>query len=85
MRDEDPLAWRRPRRDPLDAIELLVDVPREAGGAHLAQQRVQLVDVAVGIDAWIGLADASAIEERGLAAVARSRVDFHVGRLYRRP
>ena len=69
----------------LDPIELVVDVPRQAGRARLAQQRVQLVDVAVGVDARIGLADARAVEERRLAAVARSRVDFHVARLYRRP
>ena len=42
-----------------------------------AEPRVQLVDVAVGVHARIGLADARAVEEAGLARVAGLGVDFH--------
>src|SRR5205807_529101 len=43
---------------------------------------IQLVDLAVRVDTRIVLAHARAAEERRVAAVARSRVDFHVRKLY---
>ena len=48
------------------------------------ERGVQLVDVAVGVDARIGLADPRAVEEGGVAGVAGSRVDLHVLRFYPR-
>jgi hypothetical protein len=35
-----------------------------------SQQRIQFIDVAVGDDAWIGLADAASVDQRGLARIA---------------
>src|ERR1043165_165590 len=48
--------------------------PRRAGDA---EERVQLVDRAVGLDPRVGLRHARAAEERGLAGVAGARVDLH--------
>ena len=61
----------------LNANERLVEIGIEAGGARQAEPGVQLVDLAVGVDAGVGLADARAVEQRRLAGVAGARVDFH--------
>ena len=61
----------------LDADELGVEVGVDLRGAGEAEPRVQLVDLAVGVDARIALGDPRAVEERRLAGVARARVDFH--------
>ena len=55
----------------------LVEILRQAGGAHHAEARLQLVDVAVGDHARIGLADPRAVEQAGVARVAGLRVDLH--------
>ena len=55
----------------------LVEIRRQAGGARHAEARLQLVDVAVGDDARIGLADARAVEQAGVARIAGLRVDLH--------
>ena len=55
----------------------LVEIRRQAGGPRHAEARLQLVDVAVGDDARIGLADARAVEQAGVARVAGLRVDLH--------
>ena len=60
--------------------ELGVEVGVERRRADEAEPGVQLVDLAVRVDARVGLADARAVEERRLAGVAGARVDFHVGR-----
>ena len=46
-------------------------------GARQAQRGVQLVDLAVGLDPRVFLADAAAAEEARVSAVAGLRVDLH--------
>src|SRR5262249_36987651 len=66
----------------LDVLQPLLDgvAPRRAGRpcpvqrARDAERRVELVDVAVGGDAQVGLAHAFARDEPRLAAVAGARV-----------
>jgi hypothetical protein len=66
----------------LNLEERRVDVGIDREAADVAKPRVELVDFAVGVDPRIGFADAILAEERSLAGVAGSRVDFH-GRLDR--
>src|SRR5262249_17873982 len=44
----------------------------------------ELVDLAVGIDAGVGLADARFAKKRRLATITRARVQFHWSRWVRR-
>ena len=68
------------------ALELRRGSPSSAGSSRDARtrpsQRVELVDLAVGVDARVVFARARAAEERRLAGIAGSRVDFHVAGLY---
>ena len=65
----------------LNVHELRIEIGIDAAGAHQPEPGVQLVDLAVRVDARIGLADATVVEERGLAGVAGARVDLHVSPL----
>jgi A/G-specific adenine glycosylase len=56
--------------------------PGRIGRAGEPEPGIELVDVAVGLDPRIVFADARAVEQRGLAGVARARVEFHDGGLY---
>ena len=58
---------------------------RVARRAREAEPGVQLVDLAVRVDARVVLRDARAVEERRLAGVAGARVDFHGRELYEMP
>src|SRR5581483_10980099 len=63
----------------LDGHEYLVDPRHRLRGAHDAEDRIQLVDVAVRFDAWMILGDAPAPEQPGVAAVSGLGVDLHGG------
>ena len=63
----------------LDGHEHLVDARHRLDGARDAEDGVELVDVAVGLDARIVLRDAAAAEEPRVAGVAGLRVDLHRG------
>src|SRR5262249_14946133 len=62
----------------------VVHVGVEVVGAHEANPRPELVDLAVGVDAGIGLADARFAKKRRLATITRARVQFHRTRRVRR-
>jgi A/G-specific adenine glycosylase len=66
----------------LDVDERFVEVRVESCGADEPEPGIQLVDLAVRVHTRIVLAHARAAEKRRVAAVARSRVDFHVRKLY---
>ena len=61
----------------LQAAERFVYVGVRPPRPHDADERVQLVNLAVRIHAGIGLRHAGAVEQPGLAPVAGARVDFH--------
>src|SRR5262249_36626221 len=61
----------------LDRDQLGADRRIERRGAHQAQPRVQLVDLAVRLGPGVVLARPGTVEERRLARIAGSRVDFH--------
>src|SRR5690242_3968885 len=63
----------------------VVHVGAEVVGAHETNLRTELVDLAVGIDAGIGLADARFAKQRRLATITRARVQFHRPELYEMP
>ena len=67
----------------LNVDERNVDVLVETRRAHEPEPRVELVDFTVRVDARIVLGHARAAKERRFAAVAGSRVDFHVGEIIR--
>src|SRR5262245_40492658 len=54
----------------LNFAERLIQLRVGQADSRGAQQRIQFIDVAVGDDAWIGLADAASVDQRGLARVA---------------
>src|SRR4051794_13376671 len=72
---------RKPRADreqvALNALEHRDQLAILERGTREAEPRIQLVDVAVGRHARIRFGDARAVEQSGLAAVARPGVDFH--------
>src|SRR5262249_34952336 len=59
-----------------------VEVRVDASRTHQAEPGVQLVDLAVRIHARVAFLDARAVEQRGLAGIARPRVEFHPAELY---
>ena len=61
----------------LDGDNLGADGRVERCRTHQPEPRVQLVDLAVGLDARVVLARACAVEERRFTGIAGSRVDFH--------
>ena len=61
----------------LNLLEHRLHVGIHTRGADAAEPRVELVDVAVGVDARIRLDHARAVEQAGLAAIAGPGVDFH--------
>ena len=78
-------AWRGARRGEeiaLDGDEHLVDARHGLDRAGHAERRVQLVDVAVGLDARMILRNAAAAEESRVAGVTGLRVDLHGIRIY---
>src|SRR5215475_15125246 len=54
----------------LNFPERLIQLRVGQTDSRRSQQRIQLIDVAIGDDAWIGLADAASVDQRGLARVA---------------
>ncbi len=72
---------RQPRTDgeeiPLNPLDHRLELAADGARTHEAQPRVELVDVAVGGDARIGLRDALSTKQGGFAAVAGPGVDFH--------
>src|SRR3982750_104496 len=72
---------RQPRADreqvALNALEHRDQLAIVERGTREAEPRIQLVDVAVGGHARIRLGAPRAVEQPGLAAVARPGVDFH--------
>jgi hypothetical protein len=65
----------------LDRLQAAVEVWDQGLAAQQAEERVQLVDGAVGLDARMFLGDAAVAEQAGLTVVAGARVDGHLGRL----
>jgi hypothetical protein len=62
----------------LDALEHGVEILVQPVRSNETKPGVQLVDLAVGVHARVSLADASLVEQRCIACVARPRVQFHV-------
>ena len=67
----------QPEQIALDTDECGVEVGIELRRSRETHPRVQLVDLAIRVDAVVGLADARPIEERRLACITGSRVEFH--------
>jgi A/G-specific adenine glycosylase len=61
----------------LDATELLIELGVVERRPRETEPGVQLVDLAVRVDAGVILSDPGAVEERRLASIAGARVDFH--------
>jgi phytoene synthase len=62
----------------LQGDERCVDLRIDARGAREAQSRVQLVHLAVGVHARVGLRHTRPVEERRVAPVSASRVNLHL-------
>ena len=73
----------RPEREeiPLELLESLDDGVVAGRGACQAEGGVELVDVAVRVDAAVGLPHAGAVEQGRIAVVAGARVDLHDAQL----
>ena len=67
MREPDRPAGAEREEVVLQALEPAVEGGVHAGRARLPDHRVELVDVAVRVHPRVGLADARAVEQRGLA------------------
>ena len=63
--------------------ELVVEIAVADRRSRDAEAGVQLIDLAVRVDAGVVLADARAVEQRRLPRITGTRVDFHVGAIIR--
>jgi len=62
---------------PLELFEHAANLGIHAFGTGKPEPGVQLIHLAVGVHAGVGLADASAIEQAGFALVSGLRIDLH--------